>query len=45
MVLEEPDRAGICYGTGSIELTDYLEDPLVAITFRVEFSALVPVKP
>ena len=37
--LEEPDQRGILLGTGMVELKNYIEDPLVAITFRLEFSA------
>ena len=43
--LEEPDKDGLFRGTGSVELKNYIEDPLVAMTFRVEFSAMLPVKP
>lgn len=32
-------------GPGVVELKNYVEDPLVALTFRVEFSATLPVKP
>lgn len=43
--LEEPDRMGICQGSGTVELNNYIEDPLIALTFRVEFEALLPVRP
>ena len=43
--LEEPDRQGVCRGTGQVDLIDYIEDPLVALTFRIEFTATLPVKP
>ena len=45
VVLEEPDREGIARGTASVELPQYVEDPLVALTFRVEFGATLPVRP
>mmetsp|Transcript_38544 Transcript_38544/g.50521 ORF Transcript_38544/g.50521 Transcript_38544/m.50521 type:complete len:171 (-) Transcript_38544:3298-3810(-) len=45
IVLDEPNRQGVCSGTGSVELSDYVEDPLVALTFRIEFNATLPVKP
>ena len=45
VILDEPDRQGICRGSGTVELTQYIEDPLVALTFRVEFEALLPIKP
>jgi len=43
--LDEPDRQGVCHGSDRVELAQYMEDPLVALTFRVEFEALLPVKP
>jgi hypothetical protein len=43
--LEEPDSRGICRGTSSIEIQRYIEDPLVALTFRVEYKAMLPVNP
>ena len=45
VVLEEPDNNGIARGTASVELPQYMEDPLVALTFRVEFGASLPVRP
>ena len=45
MTLEEPNAQGLCKGTGSIQLDDYIEDPLVALTFRIEFKAMLPIKP
>ena len=45
IVLEEPNNRGLCQGTGSIILEDYIEHPLVALTFRIEFKAMLPVKP
>ena len=45
VVLDEPDRQGICHGSSTVELNQYIEDPLVALVFRVEFEALLPVRP
>ena len=40
----EPDRSGICTGEHSVPLKKYIEDPLVALTVRVEFEAELPKK-
>ena len=45
VLLEEPDSRGICRGTSSLELKHFIEDPLVALTFRVEYKAMLPVNP
>ena len=46
IILDDPDpQTAMCRGPGIVELTNYIEDPLVAITFKVEFQALLPLKP
>ena len=43
-IMDEPSRDGICRGQGSIELPNYIEHSLVALTFRIEFTAHLPLK-
>lgn len=45
IVLEEPDNMGVCRGTGEVELSNYIEHPIVAFIFRIEFNAILPIKP
>ena len=45
ITLDEPDPTGVCRGTGTIEIPNYIEHPLIAFIFRVEFNAHLPVKP
>jgi hypothetical protein len=45
ILLEEPNSAGICHGTDTICLEHYIEDPLVAITFSIVFTATLPIRP
>ena len=44
-MLEEPDQNGICHAQSTIALEDYIEDPLIALTFRIVFQATLPVRP
>ncbi len=45
VLLEDPDRNGSCYGAESICLENYIEDPLIALTFSIVFVATLPIRP
>ena len=36
------ERDGVCRGNHSVPIRKYIEDPLVALVFRVEFEATLP---
>lgn len=40
-----PDKQNICKATGSMEISKYIAHPLVALTFRLEYVAQMPVMP
>ena len=42
--LEPPDQNGICRSTGSLLLNRYFEHNLVALCFRVDYQAILPIK-
>ena len=43
--LDDPNRAGICNGPETICLENYIEDPLIALTFSIVFVATLPIRP
>ena len=44
-MLEEPDKNGLCRASTPLALEDYIEDPLIALSFRVVFQATLPLVP
>lgn len=45
ITLEAPDSDGICKGTSSLEFAKYMPHNLLALNFKVEYSANLPTKP
>lgn len=45
VTLEPPDSNGVCCGTSSPEFLKYMAHRLVAINFKIEYSANLPTKP
>lgn len=45
VTLEPPDSNGVCCGTSSPEFLKYMAHRLVALNFKIEYSAILPTKP
>lgn len=45
VTLEAPDNDGVCRGTSSLEFVKYMPHNLIALNFKVEYSAALPTKP
>lgn len=41
--MEPPDKSNICKSNATISLPRYIADPGVAVTFKVVYSAMLPV--
>ena len=45
VTLEQSDNDGICRGTSSLEFVKYMPHPLMALNFKIEYVANLPLKP
>ena len=45
VTLEEPDKDGICRGTSSLEFAKFMPHNLMALNFKIEYVANLPLKP
>jgi hypothetical protein len=45
ITLEAPDADGICRGTSSLEFVKFMPHNLMALNFKIEYVANLPLKP
>jgi len=45
VTLEQADNDGICRGTSSLEFVKYMPHSLMALNFKIEYVANLPLKP
>ena len=43
--LDRPDQDGVCQGSSTLEFVKYMQHPLIALNFKVEYSASLPTLP
>lgn len=43
--VEPPDNDGVCSGRSSLEFIKYMAHNLIALNFKIEYTAVLPTKP